>query len=39
MKINSENAKRQRMIARRMKSGKPLAGLLAGIALGALLAL
>ena len=35
MKINSENAKRQRMIARRMKSGKPLAGLLAGIAVSA----
>ena len=35
MKINSENAKRQRMIARRMKSGKPLVGLLAGIAVGA----
>ena len=32
MKINSENAKRQRTIARRMKSGKPLAGLLAGVA-------
>ena len=32
MKINSESAKRQRMIARRMKSGKPLAGLLAGVA-------
>ena len=35
MKINSENAKRQRMIARRMKSGKPLVGLLAGIAVSA----
>ena len=35
MKINSENAKRQRAIARRMKSGKPLVGLLAGIAVGA----
>ena len=32
MKINSENAKRQRMIVRRMKSGKPLSGLLAGVA-------
>ena len=35
MKINSENAKRQRAIARRMKSGKPLVGLLAGIAVSA----
>ena len=35
MKINSENAKRQRMIARRMKSGKTLVGLLAGLAVGA----
>ena len=35
MKISSENAKRQRMIARRMKSGKPLAGLLAGLAVSA----
>ena len=35
MKINSENAKRQRAIARRMKSGKPLVGLLAGLAVGA----
>ena len=35
MKINSENAKRQRTIARRMKSGKPLVGLLAGLAVGA----
>ena len=35
MKINSENAKRQRMIVRRMKSGKTLVGLLAGIAVGA----
>ena len=35
MKISSENAKRQRMIARRMKSGKSLVGLLAGIAVGA----
>ena len=35
MKINSEGAKRQRMIARRMKSGKPLVGLLAGLAVGA----
>ena len=35
MKINSENAKRQRMIARRMKSGKPLVGLLAGLAVSA----
>lgn len=35
MKISSENAKRQRMIARRMKSGKPLVGLLAGIAVSA----
>ena len=35
MKINSENAKRQRTIARRMKSGKPLAGLLAGLAVSA----
>ena len=34
MKINSENAKRQRMIARQMKSGKSLVGLLAGIAVG-----
>lgn len=34
MKINSENAKRQRMIARRMKSGKTLVGLLAGLAVG-----
>lgn len=32
MKINSENAKRQRMIVRRMKSGKTLVGLLAGLA-------
>ena len=35
MKINSEGAKRQRMIARRMKSGKPLVGLLAGLAVSA----
>ena len=35
MKINSENAKRQRMIVRRMKSGKALAGLLAGLAVSA----
>ena len=35
MKINSENAKRQRAIARRMKSGKSLVGLLAGLAVGA----
>ena len=35
MKINSENAKRQRTIARRMKSGKPLVGLLAGLAVSA----
>ena len=35
MKINSENAKRQRMIVRRMKSGKTLVGLLAGLAVGA----
>ena len=35
MKINSENAKRQRTIARRMKSGKSLAGLLAGLAVSA----
>ena len=35
MRINSENAKRQRTIARRMKSGKPLVGLLAGIAVSA----
>ena len=35
MKINSENAKRQRVIARRMKSGKPLVGLLAGLAVSA----
>ena len=35
MTINSENAKRQRMIARRMKSGKPLVGLLAGLAVSA----
>ena len=34
MKINSENAKRQRMIVRRMKSGKTLVGLLAGLAVG-----
>ena len=34
MKVNSGNAKRQRTIARRMKSGKPLAGLLAGLAIG-----
>ena len=34
MKINFENAKRQRMIARQMKSGKSLVGLLAGIAVG-----
>ena len=34
MKINSENAKRQRTIARRMKSGKTLVGLLAGLAVG-----
>ena len=32
MKINSENAKCQRMIARRMKSGRPLLGLLTGLA-------
>ena len=35
MKINSENAKRQRTIARRMKSGNPLVGLLAGLAVSA----
>ena len=35
MKINSENATRQRLIARRMKSGKHLVGLLAGIAVSA----
>ena len=35
MKINSENVKRQRMITRRMKSGKSLAGLLAGLAVSA----
>ena len=35
MKINSENAKRQRTIARRMKSGKSLAGLLVGLAVSA----
>ena len=35
MKINSENAKRQRTIARRMKSGKSLVGLLAGLAVSA----
>ena len=35
MKINSENAKRQRTIAKRIKSGKPLVGLLAGFAIGA----
>ena len=35
MKINSENAKRQRTIARRMKSGKPLVGLLAGLTVSA----
>ena len=35
MKINSENAKRQRMITRRMKSGKSIAGLLAGLAVSA----
>ena len=35
MKINSESAKRQRMIVRRMKSGKTLVGLLAGLAVGA----
>ena len=35
MKINSENAKRQRMIVRRMKSGKSLVGLLAGLAVSA----
>ena len=35
MKINFENAKRQRMIARQMKSGKSLVGLLAGLAVGA----
>lgn len=35
MKINSENAKRQRMIARQMKSRKSLVGLLAGLAVGA----
>ena len=35
MKIKSENAKRQRMIARRMKSGKPLVGPLAGYAVSA----
>ena len=34
MKINSENAKRQRLIVRRMKSGKTLVGLLAGLAVG-----
>ena len=37
MKINSENAKCQRTIARRMKSGKPLVGLLAGIAVSAVI--
>ena len=35
MKVNSEGANRQRMIARRMKSGKPLVGLLAGLAVSA----
>lgn len=35
MKINSENVKRQRMIVRRLKSGKTLVGLLAGLAVGA----
>ena len=35
MKINSENATRQRMIARKMKSGKHLVGLLAGLAVNA----
>ena len=35
MRINSENAKRQRMITRRMKSGKSIAGLLAGLAVSA----
>ena len=35
MKINSESAKRQRKIVRRMKSGKTLVGLLAGLAVGA----
>ena len=35
MKTNSENAKRQRAIARRMKSGKSLVGLLAGLVVGA----
>ena len=35
MKISSETAKRQRMIARRMKSAKPRVGLLAGIAVSA----
>ena len=35
MKINSENVKRQRMITRRMKSGKSIAGLLAGLAVSA----
>ena len=35
MKINSESTKRQRMITRRMKSGKSLAGLLAGLAVSA----
>ena len=35
MKINCENAKRQRMIVRRMKSGKTLVGLLAGLAVSA----
>lgn len=35
MTVNFEGAKRQRMIARRMKSGKPLVGLLAGIAVSA----
>ena len=35
MKINSENVKRQRMIVRRVKSGKSLVGLLVGLAVGA----
>ena len=35
MKINSENVKRQRTIALRMKSGKSLVGLLAGLAVSA----
>ena len=35
MKINSESAKRQRMVTRRIKSGNSLVGLLAGLAVGA----